>query len=217
VSSENIVGIYLAAGHSSRMGTCKLSLPLAGAPLGTQALREIVQSKINHLIIVTKDIQTSWLQAVESFLTKSIHWENIISLQSHLGQSYSLRTGIQRAMQIGADSIVVFLADQPFVTSHMINLLIHRSIEEIDFVASSDGESLKPPILFHHKAFEHLLRISGDQGARSLLKKGKLKGAIIDVDPNILIDIDIIEQYEKSKYIWRSHCYSLFPQNASSS
>lgn len=197
MSYEYIVGIYLAAGHSSRMGTCKLSLPLAGDPLGAMALKEIVQSKINSLIIVTKDIQTSWLRSVESLLTSSVHWENIISLQAHLGQSYSLRTGIQRAIQIGADSVIVFLADQPFITSHMINSLIHQSKTAKDFVAAFDGEHVKPPILFHQKAFPYLLSIHGDQGARSLLKKGVLKGINVHVDPANLIDVDTKEHYER--------------------
>ncbi|PMC39153.1 xanthine dehydrogenase [Bacillus sp. UMB0899] len=195
-SYKQIVGIYLAAGHSSRMGTCKLSLPLAGYPLGTMALKEIVQSKINSLIIVTKDIQTSWLRSVESLLTSSVHWENIICLQAHLGQSYSLKIGIQRAIQIGADSVVIFLADQPFITSHMIDHLIQQSKKEKDFVAAFDGEHIKPPILFHQKAFPYLLSISGDQGARSLLKKGILKGLNVLVDPAKLIDIDTKEHYE---------------------
>jgi len=202
VSYEHIVGIYLAAGHSSRMGTCKLSLPLAGDPLGTIALKEIVQSKINSLIIVTKDIQTSWLRSVESLLTSSVHWENIISLQAHLGQSYSLRTGIQRAIQIGADSVVIFLADQPFITSHMINRLIHQSKKAKDFVAAFDGEHIKPPILFHQKAFPYLLSVHGDQGARSLLKKGVLKGINVHVDPANLLDVDTKEQYEYSKSVF---------------
>ncbi|HZH61284.1 MAG TPA: NTP transferase domain-containing protein, partial [Metabacillus sp.] len=175
---------------------------LAGDPLGAMALKEIVQSKINSLIIVTKDIQTSWLRSVESLLTSSVHWENIISLQAHLGQSYSLRTGIQRAIQIGADSVVIFLADQPFITSHMIDHLIHQSKKAKDFVAAFDGEHVKPPILFHQKAFPYLLSIHGDQGARSLLKKGVLKGINVHVDPANLLDVDTKEQYEYSKNVF---------------
>lgn len=196
---HHIVGIYLAAGRSTRMGTCKLSLPLAGYPLGATALKEIVQSKINSLIIVTKDIQTSWLRSVESLLTSSVHWEHIICTQAHLGQSHSLKIGIQRAIQIGADSVVIFLADQPFITSYMIDHLIQQSKKGKDFVAAFDGEHIKPPILFHHKAFPYLLSISGDQGARSLLKKGVLKGTNVLVDPAKLIDIDTKEHYEYSK------------------
>ncbi len=201
-SYEHIVGIYLAAGHSSRMGTCKLSLPFAGVPLGAMALKEIAQSKINSLLIVTKDLQTSWLRSVEMLLTNTVHWENIISLQAHLGQSYSLQAGIQRAIQIGADSVVIFLADQPFITSHMINHLIHQSNKEKDFVAAFDGEHTKPPILFQKKAFPFLLSTTGDQGARSLLKRGILKGVKIHVDPSKLIDIDTKEQYEYSKSLF---------------
>ncbi|MFD2214476.1 nucleotidyltransferase family protein [Metabacillus endolithicus] len=199
--NENIVGIYLAAGHSSRMGTCKLSLPLAGDSLGTMALKEIVKSKLNHLVIVTKDFQPTWLRTIEPYLTNSIHWEHIISLQAHLGQSYSLRTGIQRAKQVGADAVIIFLADQPFITSQLINKLIDRKSNEYDFIASFDGVSIKPPILFQKKGFDSLLKINGDQGARSFLKTGMLKGLKININDNQLIDIDTLEQYETYKQI----------------
>ena len=196
---KRIIGIYLAAGKSKRMGMCKLSLPLSVKPLGTIALAEIMKSNIDHLLIVTNDIKASWLNSADVLRTYATKWENIISLQSHLGQSYSLRTGIRRAVQLGAESVIVFLADQPFVTTSIINRLINEAESEYAYVASSDGEIIKPPIIFHKKAFKELMAINGDKGARGLLKNGALKGMSIAMSSEHVFDIDTIEEYEYAK------------------
>lgn len=196
---KKIIGIYLAAGKSKRMGKCKLSLPLAVKPLGAIALKEIIQSNIDHLLVVTNNLSAGWLTSADALRFYSNKWENIVSLQAHLGQSYSLRTGISRATQLGADSVIVFLADQPFVTARMINLLINEANSEHAYVASSDGGVLKPPILFNQKAFAELMTIRGDEGARSLLRDCAFTGTSITMSSDQLFDIDTIEEYEYAK------------------
>jgi molybdenum cofactor cytidylyltransferase len=193
---KRIVGIYLAAGNSKRMGKCKLSLPLSEKPLGTIALKEIMKSNIDHLLVVTNDLNAVWLNSADDLHAYLNKWENIVSLQAHLGQSFSLRTGIRRALQLGAEFIVVFLADQPFVTSGLINRLINEARNEHDYVASAVGGVLKPPIIFNHKALAEIMTIRGDQGARSLLKNGTLIGTSIPVNSDQLFDIDTVEDYE---------------------
>lgn len=201
---KRIVGIYLAAGKSERMGKCKLSLPLNAKPLGTMALQEIIKSNIDHLLIVTNDYRASWLNSADFLRTYSAKWENIVSLQAHLGQSYSLCTGIRRANQLGAESIIVFLADQPFVKTSMINRLINEAVNEHAYVASFDGKNVMPPVLFHKHVFDDLMSITGDKGARSLLRNGSLKGVSVKMCSDYLIDIDTIEEYEHAKSYFSS-------------
>ncbi|MGM0875374.1 MAG: nucleotidyltransferase family protein [Bacillota bacterium] len=207
---KRIIGIYLAAGKSKRMGKCKLSLPLAAKPLGTIALKEIIQSNIDHLLVVTNNICAGWLNSADALHSYSNKWENIVCLQAHLGQSYSLRTGIRRASQLGAESVIIFLADQPFVTATMINRVINEAKSEHDYVASSDGGVLKPPILFNQKVFTELMTIRGDEGARSLLRNDNFTGMSITVSTDQLFDIDTIEEYEyaKSFYLRNSNMIS---------
>jgi molybdenum cofactor cytidylyltransferase len=207
---KKIIGIYLAAGKSKRMGECKLSLPLAVKPLGTIALKEITKSNIDYLLVVTKDIRAEWLHSADVLRSYSNKWENIVSVQAHLGQSYSLRSGILRAKQLEAESVIVFLADQPFITSKLINRLINESNGEHAYVASFDGEVLKPPILFNQKVFDELILIKGDEGARSLLRNGTFTGKSITVNSDQLFDIDTIDEYKyaKSFYLKNSNMFS---------
>ena len=178
------------------MGTCKLSLPLGDKRLGTMALNEIFHSRIDYLLVVTKEEHSSWLNSSTVLRQHSATWENVVSLQARLGQSYSLRTGILRAKQLGAESIIIFLADQPFITSHLINRLIEKSNDKHSYVASLQDGVLKPPILFNRTVFSELLSCRGDQGARSLLRKGTFPGTSIPVVSDELIDIDTVEEYE---------------------
>ncbi|WP_226668490.1 NTP transferase domain-containing protein [Metabacillus litoralis] len=197
---KKIIGIYLAAGNSSRMGTCKLSLPFGKETLGTFALNEIMSSMVDYLLIITKKQEgISWLRNSRSLQSSSDKWECVVNEHSSEGQSNSLRLGVLRAMQLNAKSVIVFLADQPFITLERINKLILTSKHVEDYVASSIHGVLKPPILFHDTVFDQLLKISGDQGARSLLKKSIFLGKNVEGEKNELFDIDTLGNYFYAK------------------
>ncbi|MBM7603654.1 molybdenum cofactor cytidylyltransferase [Metabacillus crassostreae] len=197
---KKIIGIYLAAGNSNRMGTCKLSLPLGGKPLGSFALAEILASKIDYLLIITKEKgEILWFESSGALQLFPDKWEIVLSEDSNKGQSYSLRVGITMAEQLKAHAVIVLLADQPFIKKETINELIMTFNNEIEYVASSEDGVMKPPILFRDTVLERLLEIEGDMGARSLLKTNALSGKIIDVDKKQLYDIDTIENYDYAK------------------
>ncbi|WP_267897395.1 NTP transferase domain-containing protein [Peribacillus glennii] len=57
-----IIGIYLAAGESKRMGLDKRSLPLNQIPLGSVALKQALYSKLHHIVVVMRNEDSSdWL------------------------------------------------------------------------------------------------------------------------------------------------------------
>lgn len=193
---KKIIGIYLAAGNSSRMGTCKLSLPLGGKSLGAFALDEIISSKVDHLLIITKEKkEIPWLESSEILRMFPDKWEIVESEHSNKGQSNSLRVGIAMAKKLEAHSVIVFLADQPFIMRETINELISTANNEFEYVGSSVNGILKPPILFRGTVLNKLLEIDGDTGARSLLKKNVFSGRSIEVDKNQLYDIDTVANY----------------------
>lgn len=197
---KKIIGIYLAAGNSSRMGSCKLSLSLGEKSLGAFALDEIIASKVDYLLIITKEKgEIPWVENSKVLKIFPDKWEIVVSEHSNRGQSNSLRVGITRAVQLEAESVIVFLADQPFISRNTIGKLIATLNNEIEYVASSENGILKPPILFRDTVFKKLLEIDGDTGARSLLKKNALSGETIEVDKNQLYDIDTVDNYNYVK------------------
>ncbi|WP_242222335.1 NTP transferase domain-containing protein [Bacillus cereus group sp. BfR-BA-01380] len=191
-----IIGVYLAAGNSRRMGPGihKLSLPLHNEPLGNTALKTALSSNLSDMIIVTND--ASWV-------SQSLRYENVHILScsdSREGQSHSLRCGVQKAMDMKADGIVVLLADQPFIKTELINELIdcYKQHKTVYYVAAKYRGIARPPVLFAKKTFPFLQSLQGDQGARAIFQASFVKGITISYEEAALFyDVNSWSDYKK--------------------
>ncbi|HDX9578263.1 TPA: NTP transferase domain-containing protein [Bacillus pseudomycoides] len=187
-----IIGVYLAAGNSRRMGLQKLSLPLHNEPLGNAALKTALSSNLSEIIIVTNDM---------NWISQSLRYENVHILpcaDSNQGQSHSLRCGVQKAMDMKADGIVVLLADQPFIKTELINELIdcYKQYQTVYYVAAKHRGIIRPPVLFAKKTFPFLQTLQGDQGARAIFQQ--VEGITIPYEETALFyDVDSWNDYQK--------------------
>jgi molybdenum cofactor cytidylyltransferase len=191
-----IIGIYLAAGKSARMGTDKLTLPFAGKYLGSVALKTALHSHLHHVIVVAKEGDSlDWI-APELFTSKK--WSIVSCSHSSYGQAHSLICGLKQAIQLQAKAVIVLLADQPFVTKTMINeLLFHYKLHPAPYITFTNQGIPMPPTLFSAKTFSGLLQLTGDEGARKLIReRWQGKGRMLEYkDPDIFFDIDTKEDY----------------------
>ncbi|WP_018922810.1 nucleotidyltransferase family protein [Salsuginibacillus kocurii] len=204
---RKVVGIYLAAGKSQRMGENKLALPLGNSTIGSHALKTALRSQLHHIIIVAKeDDNLSWLdESVSQIKYPDSSWSCVRSSRSGSGQAYSLRTGIIEAEQMNADAVVVLLGDQPFITSDRINTLVNMwaqsvaGIQPLDYVASSYKNRMQPPMLLAQPLFMSLKKLEGDQGARVLLRERSFyHGKKVEGEQKAeFIDVDTKSDYEK--------------------
>lgn len=195
MSKGRIIGIYLAAGRSSRMGKNKLDLPLLDDCLGGIALKTIMQTDLDFTIVITSTSEVpSWITPP---LLLNKKWCSFLCTEAEKGQAYSLRCGVMKAMSMEADAVIVFLADQPLISRQIIHQLIHTytSNRDLEVVASSFNGISRPPILFSHQVFPKLLELEGDIGARQLLKKSKRKVCIEFNDEVPFMDVDNEEDY----------------------
>ncbi|WP_308737609.1 nucleotidyltransferase family protein [Paenibacillus sp. AR247] len=194
---HSVHGIYLAAGQSSRMGTNKLGLPLRGIALGNHALLAALQAGLAHVWIVTAEGKADWLDAALGSDRFRAKWTLVRCPDAHSGQAHSIRCGVEAAMTAGAESVMILLADQPFVTAAMINELLCRydqasEREEIHFAAAEFGGLARPPVICHRRMFPELLRLQGDQGARQLIRHGR--GISVPFgSPDLFLDVDTPE------------------------
>ncbi|WP_019244306.1 MULTISPECIES: nucleotidyltransferase family protein [Bacillus] len=188
-----ITGVYLAAGNSKRMGKDKLTLQIANKQIGIWALNEAIISNLNHIIIVTK------CNHHLDFSGLSKDKLNCIEIANYeYGQSYSLKKGVEKAENLESDAVLIFLADQPFITSEMLNILITTFNQNLNssFIASSNHGQIQPPILISKNLFYELKQIRGDQGAKSVIEKNREKGLLIPFDDKqLFIDIDEWSDY----------------------
>jgi molybdenum cofactor cytidylyltransferase len=131
---------------------------------------------------------------VETLAAKVIenpHWE--------LGMSTSIRVGLETLNTINpkAEAVVLMLCDQPFVSTQLLNQLVenYRTTER-PIVASEYASILGVPALFHCDLFPKLIGLSGDLGARQVIKHHLSESLGIPF-PEGELDLDLPRDYER--------------------
>jgi molybdenum cofactor cytidylyltransferase len=207
---KKMVGVYLAAGSSKRMGTAKQSLELAdGISLAGIALLQALRcSKLEHVIVVVREADTlAWLPEEVRGQLASGRCRIAVCTVAGLGMAHSLRTGIQEAEAMQADGVMVILADQPFIDGSMLKGLIDAFNQEAgyDFIASGDKGTPKPPVILGRGMWPAIAELDGDAGARVLFHLPAFRGQIIEAETLKFMDIDTVERYEEAVNIFKYH------------
>ncbi len=171
-----IVGVILAAGMSRRLGRPKQLVELDGVPLVRIVASTALGSSLDRVVVVTGH----GAGAIEGALT-GLAVTVVRNPDYERGQASSLHTGIQAAMVLGADAVVVLLADQPGISRKAIDRLIEARREAGAWVGmASYGEERGHPVLFGAELFAELGEISGDQGGRDVIKRHREHVVTVD-------------------------------------
>jgi molybdenum cofactor cytidylyltransferase len=161
----SITGIILAAGRSARLGRPKQLLPLAGRPLLAHTLAHAAASGLDEVILVLGHDAADIAGAVGDHGQRTI-----VNPDYAAGQSTSLRAGLA-ALGPKSDAVLVLLGDQPTVTPEVIDaILIAYRANSTPIVAPLYGGQRGHPLLFDRSLFPELAQVSGDEGARSIVR-----------------------------------------------
>ena len=186
-----IAGVLLAAGRSERMGQPKLLLPWQGVPLIRHMAQIALASELDELIVVTGHRAQHMAAALAELPLRLVHNAQFLD-----GQSTSLRAGIA-ALAPEVEAAVVLLADHPLLQPATIDALLacYRRADAPLAVPRYEGRRGNP-VLFGRALFGELLEITGDQGARAVVKAHAAQIAWVDVaDEGILLDLDTPDMY----------------------
>ncbi len=187
---EPIAGIILAGGGSSRFGQPKMLLPWNGKPMIRTIVETALGARLDPVIVVVGAEHESInhvLADLPVLIVPNPDWQQ--------GQSTSVRLGVQ-SLPEKASGALFLLADQPFVTEKLIELLVVRHQETLTPVTAPrvNGQRANP-ILFDQAAFHDLLLLTGDTGGRAILNRYPVD--FIDWDDHrLLLDIDTPEDYQ---------------------
>jgi len=189
----NVTAIVLAAGTSSRMGRPKQLLQYDGRSLVRRAAEAAVTSKARQTIVVTGAANDAVAAELSGLAVMLVHNPDYAA-----GMSTSLRAGL-RAVRPEVDAVVVMLADQPFVTSEVVDALIDRHEETAaTIVRPRYGEQPGNPVLWDQRAFGELIAQEGDRGGRALLQKYASEIAWVELpDQGQQTDVDTPEAYAR--------------------
>lgn len=171
--------------------------------LGSVALSELDRCNLEPLIVVVRaDDSLEWLPP--SPKPQSMR-RTETCLTAHLGLSFSLRCGLNAVMPMQPDAVVVALADQPFITTALVNRLIEtfRQDPGLDYVSSANEGLAMPPALFSRSMFSVLQGIDGDKGAAGILRSPDYKGVIFEAEStHYFMDADTQGDFGEIRKQW---------------
>lgn len=183
--SSAVSGVVLAAGASSRFRGVKQLLELEGRPLARRVVEAALGSRLAEVIVVLGHASDRVTRTLEGLKVRIVD-----NPDYRLGQSTSVVAGLSQVMP-NAAAAVFMPADQPLLSSHLIDRLIdvHQEGGKIG-VPVYDGRR-GAPVLFDRGFFAELKDLEGDAGGRNLLPR--YAAQIVEVrveDPRELADID---------------------------
>ena len=185
--------IVLAAGASTRFGSAKQLVRIAGRPMLHAAVTRAVEVAGNAVTVVL-GARAEELAPLLSHSPASI----VINRDWREGLGSSIRAGVAR-LPASCSGALLLLADQAAVTAEDLRRLAGVWRRQPECVAAAVyGATVGVPAIFPRSAFSELLQLRGDQGARALIQRNPdrlvrvpMARAGIDIDtPEDLLAIE---------------------------
>lgn len=188
--SHNIFAVILAAGTSKRFGANKQVSLFGGESLiqrATNTARKVCGDKT--FLLTGHD----WWKVVNAAGADSPFFVVNEKYQEGIGVSIAMAA---KACQPRADAMLLLLCDQPLVSAaHLQTLIDTWSGDDHEIVASAYSATSGPPVLFPRASFGDLVRLSGDQGARTLLHDSRFTQLTVPFE-DAATDIDTVNDLD---------------------
>lgn len=178
--------LLLAAGRSRRFEAGdKLLARLNGKHLLEHAASTLIEEPVAVRIAITGPDHEE-----RRNLLAAAGWQVLVNPDTQSGQASSIATGIRHIIaDESVDQVLILLADMPFIPDSHILALQAALQDRAAAAISCVGGTLCPPAIFPRSAFEALLALKGDAGAKSVYRS--LTGTrSISLSASHAIDID---------------------------
>jgi len=189
----SVGALLLAAGQARRMGKegpHKLLAEFGGVPLVRRSAEVLSVSQASPVVAVTGHRREE-IEAALAGLDIRLHFNSGYAS----GMAGSLVTGFSAPELAEKDGILVMLADMPGVTTDHVNMLIAAFREAGGGVvvrSVSEGKRGNP-IILPRVAYDAVLRLEGDVGARAIIENSGLSVIDVDIGPAAHLDVDTPE------------------------
>jgi molybdenum cofactor cytidylyltransferase len=179
----HVAAVVLAAGFSRRLGRSKQALILGGETLVERAVRVADEAGLTPVIVVV----------AKAGVADSVKAMVVVNDEAAEGMAASIRCGVTRAREHGADGVVLMTCDQVALRAQHLR----RLREDVSRVTGSRyAGKVGIPAYFPAATFEHLLGLRGDVGARDLLREAHAVAA-----EELSLDVDTEGDLERARAV----------------
>ena len=190
---KSIAAVVLAAGKSTRMAPHNklLVADRSGKPMIARVVDNILSAAAARPILVVTGHRADDIRAALG--GRPVTFVDAPAYEAGLAES--LKAGIA-AVPENAAAAIVCLGDMPLVTARIIDRLIaaYDADEGRTIVVPTHQGRAGNPVLWDRRYFAEILRLSGDGGARGLLKQHMEQVAEVEVDDDaVLRDFDTVD------------------------
>ena len=186
-SADGLYAVVLAAGASTRFGSAKQLVRVAGRPLLHTAVTRAAEVTGNALIVV---LGSGAAQLAP--LLKHTPGSVVINQEWREGLASSIRTGVAR-VPAACRAVMLLLADQAAVTADDLRRLAGSWRRQPQHIAAAHyGGACGAPAIFPRSFFRALSELRGDTGARLLLQRNPDRVVRVAM-PSAAIDVDTPE------------------------
>ena len=185
--ADRLYAIVLAAGASTRFGSPKQLVRIAGRPLLHAVVTRAAEVTGNALIVVLgagAGELAPLLKHSPGSVIVNRHWRE--------GLASSIRAGVTR-LPAACSAVLLLLADQAAVSADDLRRLAGSWRKQPQHIAAAlYGGFCGAPAIFPRSSFRALSELRGDSGARALLMRNPDRVVRVPM-PSAAIDIDTPE------------------------
>lgn len=210
-ATQDLLVAVLAAGESSRMGSCKQLLDFDGETLIERACRSALGIGADEVIVICGRHYEQISNAVCNMPLTCVY-----NGLSATGQASSIRLAANVARSSNYEWLLLMTSDMPFLSpKHLLALCEAPAKAEATpngptlaavSTATMEGRPMTP-CLFGKALFEKLAALRGDTGALKLIRDPRIASSLAFVpfsDPNLAFDIDTPDDYNTALEMLRS-------------
>lgn len=196
-NGKRIVGLILAAGYSSRMGTFKPLLPIGDATAIERVSTTLRKAGVETVIGVT-GFQAERLSSI--FAEKGIR--EAYNPDFDQGMFTSIRAGVARALADGAETLEGFFlipVDCPVVPPEVLEHILKKHEEEPDaFVVPCYRGKKGHPLFIPARYAEEILDHDGDGGLKAVTSRHEDRLIRLETGTEaVVLDMDTPEGYRE--------------------
>lgn len=159
--------IILAAGNSSRLGRPKQLLVFKGKTLIEWTIEAALATNFKPVVVVLG----AFADQVKEKIPLTV--AHIINDNWSDGMASSIAAGLAEILKHSPDleNLIITVSDQAYINATILSALQQKHMNtKKGIIASSYAKTTGTPALFNKRYFSQLLSLTGNNGAKSMLK-----------------------------------------------